>query len=145
MNGGYGLYYLGNEKKVLRYDVSEEEDADFVRLNDILANLGENFRGGKTLNDARSLEQFLEDAGVPPRMMSMANAGALQICAVGCRAQEAGKPRARCCCGCGVQVSQIPCARMYRYCRLPEPRDLRCAGGRTATRRTTGSPTVLEW
>src|SRR3546814_8579581 len=84
VNGGYALYYLGNEKKVLRYDVTEEEDADFVHLNDTLADLGSHFRGGKVVNDPRSLEEFLVDAGVSERMMDMANAGKCHAGGMGC-------------------------------------------------------------
>jgi hypothetical protein len=75
VNGGYAMYYLGKEKKALRYDVTETEDADFVRCNSVLADLCEHANDPRTSTDTRSLEAWLRDEGVAERMMSMANAG----------------------------------------------------------------------
>ena len=73
VNGGCGLYYLGREKRMLRFDA---EDGDFQRLNEMLWGLCEkDVADPAFFADDRSLAAFLEAEGCPPRMMGMAAAG----------------------------------------------------------------------
>lgn len=70
-DGGIGYYYLGNEKRLMRYD---EEDADMKLCNEALWSMSD--VEPKTAEaDTRSLRQYLRDMGVPDRMLGMADAG----------------------------------------------------------------------
>jgi Flavin containing amine oxidoreductase len=69
---GYGLYWLGREKRMLHW--KDSNDADFEHLNDTISDMCE-IPATESEGDTRSVEQWLVDAGVAPRMMGMAQAG----------------------------------------------------------------------
>lgn len=70
-DGGMGYYYLGREKKLLRFD---DPDPDFAACNEALWRLPET-EAVEADADPRSLRQYLVDEGVPERMLGMACAG----------------------------------------------------------------------
>ena len=56
--------------------MSIDEDADFIQVNEVLAELGSHFRGRQLENhDPRTLEQFMIVSGVSGRMLGIGNAG----------------------------------------------------------------------
>jgi monoamine oxidase len=69
---GHGLYWLGKEKRMLHWQ--DSNDADFEHLNDTIADMCK-IPATESEGDTRSVEQWLADAGVAPRMMGMAQAG----------------------------------------------------------------------
>lgn len=68
---GIGYYYLGQEKKLLRYDA---DDADLKKCNETLWKLCE-VPSEVADKDRRTLRQYLIDEGVPERMLGLACAG----------------------------------------------------------------------
>lgn len=72
IRGGVGLYYLGAERNLLRYDSSE---SDFVHLNEVLGSLDCPTAGGEEeLDPSMSLADYLVMRGVSPRMVALAQA-----------------------------------------------------------------------
>jgi len=63
------MYYIGKEKKMLRYDST---DPDFVHMNNVLFNMCETDAISK---EPWSMERYLIESGVAPRLMGMADAG----------------------------------------------------------------------
>jgi len=70
-DGGMGYYYLGAERRLLRFD---DPDPDFAACNEALWRLPET-EAEDADADTRSLRQYLVDEGVPSRMLGMACAG----------------------------------------------------------------------
>jgi hypothetical protein len=70
-DGGIGYYYLGAEKKLLRYDA---DDADMKKCNQVLWDL-EHAEMAAAEADKRTLREYLIDAGVAERMLGLACAG----------------------------------------------------------------------
>ncbi|CAE8606482.1 unnamed protein product [Polarella glacialis] len=71
VDGCIGMYYLGAEKRLLRFD---DPDPDFVKFNEMLWQLGET-EPASVKDDVRNMKQWLEDQGCPQRMLGMAHAG----------------------------------------------------------------------
>ncbi|CAM9742404.1 unnamed protein product [Discosporangium mesarthrocarpum] len=80
-NDAYGVFYLGQEKRMIRWD---SEEPDFVHLNNYFRGLGESYRGllkkHPRLGDATALCSLsvmdgLVAAGVGEAMMGVAEAG----------------------------------------------------------------------
>jgi monoamine oxidase len=68
-DGGIGMYWVGAEKRLIRFDAEEPEHKHMV---EVLWGLG----ARKDVdNDRRSLHQFLKDEGVSDRFIGMAEAG----------------------------------------------------------------------
>jgi len=70
-DGGVGYYFLARERRLLRYD---SDDADMRVCNEALWAL-ETCERQAAERDRRSLRQYLEDSGVPERMLGLACAG----------------------------------------------------------------------
>jgi len=70
-DGGIGYYWIGKEGKLLRYD---DEDPDMKRCNEALWNLQYVDKDAAEA-DTRTLKQYLQDEGVPERMLGLACAG----------------------------------------------------------------------
>jgi len=74
-SGHIGMYYLGKEKKLYRYD---EVDGDLKKMQEVLLELAESAAGmtgsGNPIN-SMSLLQALRNAGVAERVLGMAEAG----------------------------------------------------------------------
>lgn len=68
-DGGYGIYYLGNEEKLIKYD---DKDPDLHHLYNTLWSLGER---AETIDQFKTLREFLLDEGVKERVLNMADAG----------------------------------------------------------------------
>ena len=74
--GGWGAYWLGRDKKLLAYDA---KDNDFNHLNEVLWEIA-NIPASESERDTRSIKTYLEDAGVSPRMLALADAGYANTC-----------------------------------------------------------------
>jgi len=70
-DGGIGMYWLGKEKRLLRYDDQDEDLKHMVATLWSLADRSE----GATASDPRSLLQALKEAGVAERVLGMAESG----------------------------------------------------------------------
>ena len=73
-DGGIGMYYLGKEKRLMRFD---ELDEDFKKMHDVLWSLMARVEpnGERDISDTRSLGELLTAEGVSHRVMGMADAG----------------------------------------------------------------------
>merc|ERR1712137_232947 len=70
-DGGFGMYYIGKEKRLLRFD---EDDLEVHHLHNTLWSLASRSELD-SVGEYRSLRKFLEDEKVSSRVMGLAEAG----------------------------------------------------------------------
>jgi lysine-specific histone demethylase 1B len=75
-DGGWGAYWMGREKKLLAFD---SKDEDFTHLNEALWAIAA-IPAAESERDPRSVQTYLKDAGVSPRMLALAEAGYANTC-----------------------------------------------------------------
>jgi hypothetical protein len=75
-DGGVGYYYMGKEKKLMRFDGL---DADIEHLHEVLDAVGDE----ELLEDKQNLEEYLREKGVAERVISLADAGFANTAATG--------------------------------------------------------------
>lgn len=77
VEGGYGLYYLSDSNRLLRFD---DKDEAFVHGNAVLHNLSD--LNPDSIDNKQTLLDYVEDMKLSPAMIDMANAGyANTLCA----------------------------------------------------------------
>ena len=70
-DGGFGMYWIGKDKKLIRFD---EQDEELKQMNEALWSLGDRAIS-ITNDDKRTLYEYLKDSGVTDRVIGMAESG----------------------------------------------------------------------
>jgi monoamine oxidase len=70
--GGIGLYWVGKEKRMVRYD---KQDSDHIHMVKVLQELGEHTAEQLRKDEGKSLYDHLKAKGVSERAMAFAEAG----------------------------------------------------------------------